>query len=162
MTAAAETGGASACGHRAWAPLAPVWAAPVLAAAVLVGTGGCGGPVRRAIAGRVTLDGRPLDEAVVMFVPLDAGGRKTGGQIAAGRYAVPRDVGVLPGRYRVEIADDPPLDSAVPLEKRPSRPRRQVPPAYSVASSLSIEITADGPAEFDFELTSKLASSGTP
>jgi hypothetical protein len=157
MTAAAEIGGATARGHPVWAPLAPV-----LAAAVLVGTGGCGGPVRRAVAGRVTLDGRPLDEAVVMFMPLGEGGLKTGGPITAGRYAVPRDVGVLPGRYRVEIADDPPIEAAVPPEKRRSRPRRQVPPAYSAASPLTIEITADGPAEFDFELTSKPTSSRTP
>ena len=157
MTVAIPIPDATSAGHAFWAPLAPI-----VVAAVLVGAGGCGGSVRRAVAGHITLDGRPLGEAVVMFVPLDEGGRKTGGQITDGRYAVPQDVGVLPGRYRVEIADDPPIEMTGPAEKRPSRPTRQVPPAYSVASPLTIEITADGPAEFDFELTSKPTSSRKP
>jgi len=157
MRVAATNRGATAGGHLAWAPLAPV-----LAAAVLFGASGCGGPVRRAVAGSVTLNGRPLDGAVILFVPLAAGGRKTGGPISAGRYAFPQEVGLLPGRYRVEIVDDPPLDQAARPDKNSSRPGPTVPVAYSVASPLSIEITADGSAEFDFQLTTKPTPSGNP
>ena len=127
----------------------------LLVTAVLVGNTGCGGPVRRAVAGGVTLDGQPLDEAVIVFVPLDAGGRKTGGPIAAGRFAMSRDVGLLPGRYRVEVTDDPPIDPAMRPDRVKPRPRRQLPVAYSVASPLTVEVTADGPAEFEFQLTMK-------
>jgi hypothetical protein len=129
--------------------------AALLAAVVGLGLSGCGSSVRRAVAGGVTLDGQPLDEAVIVFVPLDAGGRKTGGPIAAGRYAMSRDVGLLPGRYRVEVADDPPIDPAMRPDRVKPRPRRQLPVAYSVASPLTVEVTADGPAEFDFQLTMK-------
>lgn len=129
-------------------------------AAVLVSSTGCGGPVRRAVAGSVTLDGQPLDEAVILFVPLDAGGRKTGGPIAAGRYAVGKDVGLLPGRYRVEVADDPPIDFALRPEHVKPRPRRTLPFLYSTSSPLAVEVTADGPVVFSFDLSSK--PSATP
>jgi hypothetical protein len=129
----------------------------LLATAVLVATTGCGGPVRRAVAGSVTIDGRPLDEAVILFVPLDGDGRKTGGRIEAGRYELARDVGLLPGRYRVEVADDPPIDPGMRPDRQQPRPRRKLPVAYSTASPLAVEVTADGPAEFDFELTVKAA-----
>lgn len=129
--------------------------AALLAAVVGLGLSGCGGPVRRAVTGHVMLDGQPLDEAVILFVPLDAGGRKTGGRIETGRYALSKDVGLLPGRYRVEVADDPPIDPAMRPDRVKPRPRRQLPVAYSVASPLTVEVTADGPAEFEFQLTIK-------
>ena len=116
---------------------------------------GCGGPVRRAVAGAVTLDGRPLDEAVILFVPIDAGGRKSGGPIVAGRYEVREDVGLPPGRYRVEIADDPPIDPAMRPGQIKPQPRRNLPVVYSTSSPLAIEVTADGAADFSFDLSSK-------
>jgi hypothetical protein len=128
-------------------------------AAVMSSTG-CGGPVRRAVAGSVTLDGLPLDEAVILFVPLDAGGRKSGGPIAAGRYEMGEDVGLLPGRYRVEVTADPPIDPSMrPGQVRPQA-RRKLPVVYSTSSPLAIEVTADGPVDFSFDLSSKPV--GTP
>ena len=138
-------------GRPRWTPLAPVLAAAIVSA-------GCGGPVRRAVAGAVTLDGRPLDEAVVLFVPLDAGGRKTGAPIAAGRYAVPREVGLLPGRYRVEIAADPPIDPAMRPDQVRQQARRRLPVSYSTSSPLTVEVAANGSTDFDFELVSKPAA----
>jgi hypothetical protein len=123
-------------------------------ACVVMASAGCGGPVRRAVAGGVMLDGQPLDEAVIVFVPLDAGGRKTGGGIAAGRYAVPQEWGLLPGRYRVEIVDDPPLDPAMRPGQGKSRPRRKTPVLYSTSSPLTIEVGAEGSTDFDFNLFS--------
>jgi hypothetical protein len=127
----------------------------LLTVAAVMSSAGCGGPVRRAVAGSVTLDGQPLEEALILFVPLDAGGRKTGGPIAAGRYEMGKEVGLLPGRYRVEVADDPPIDPGMRPDRVQPLPRRQLPVAYSVASRLTVEVTADGPAEFDFQLTMK-------
>lgn len=124
-----------------------------LAAAIF--SAGCGGPVRRAVAGSVTLDGRPLDEAVILFVPLDAGGRKSGGPIVAGRYEVREDVGLPPGRYRVEIADDPPIDPAMRPGQMKPQPRRNLPVVYSTSSPLAIDVTADGAADFSFALSTK-------
>jgi hypothetical protein len=109
----------------------------------------------------VTLEGKPLDEAVIMFIPLDISAGKTGAAVKQGRYAVPRDVGLLPGRYLVEIADDPPIDhAAMGKAPQPSPARRSLPVHYSVASPLTIEVVPSGPTEFDFPLTSKPL--GTP
>jgi hypothetical protein len=142
----------AASGHASWLALAPVLTV------VLMSSAGCGGPVRRAVAGAVTLDGRPLDEAVVLFVPLAAGGRKTGAPIAAGRYAVPQDVGLFPGRYRVEIADDPPIDPAMRPDQVRQQARRRLPVSYSTSSPLTVEVAANGSTDFDFELFSKPAA----
>lgn len=139
-------------GRLRWTLLAPALAV------VLMNSAGCGRPVRRAVAGAVTLDGQPLEEAVVLFVPLDAGGRKTGAPIAAGRYAVPRDVGLLPGRYRVEITDDPPIDPAMRPDQVRQQARRRLPVSYSTSSPLAVEVTANGSTDFDFELVSKPGS----
>jgi len=148
--------GWQACTPTGSAVVRPVVAALVAGAALAAA--GCGGPVRRAVAGRVTIDGQPLDEAVIMFVPLDADGRKTGGPILAGRYAMSKDVGLLPGRYRVEITDDPPIDPAMRPGPSQPRSRRRLPIAYSTASPLVVEIMAGGEAEFDFNLTSRPAA----
>lgn len=144
------------CGPGKSALVGPAVAA--LVAGVALAAAGCGGPARRAVAGGVTIDGQPLDEAVIMFVPLDAGMSKTGAKVVAGRYEVARDVGLLPGRYRVEISDDPPIDPA--MRPGPSQPRRrrQLPIAYSIASPLAVEVAAGGETEFDFNLTSQPAA----
>lgn len=136
-------------------------AAAAVGLATMLGGVGCGGPDKRAVSGSVTLEGKPLDEAVIMFVPIDIQAGKTGAAIKQGRYEVPRDVGLLPGRYRVEIADDPPIDHAHrnPTSK-PLASRRRLPVHYSVASPLAIDVAPGGPTEFDFPLTSK--PSGTP
>ena len=131
-------------------------AAVALGLVTVLGVSGCGGPAKRAVSGSVTLDGKPLDEAVIMFVPLDVQAAKTGAAITAGRYDVARDVGLFPGRYRVEIADDPPLDGAHQAPARKAPPRRPFLMVYaSVASPLSVEITPDGETVFDFALSSK-------
>ncbi len=131
-------------------------AAAALGIATVIAANGCGGPARRAIAGSVTLDGRPLDEAVIMFVPLAVPGSKTGAAVTAGRYEVPSEVGVLPGRYRVEIADNPPIDSWHGPGRSSVPARRTLPVAYSsTASPLAIDIAASGQVVFDFALTTQ-------
>jgi hypothetical protein len=111
---------------------------------VVMLTAGCGGPAVHAVSGQVTLDDQPLDEAVIMFVPLEGNSRKTGGRIEAGRYAVPRDVGLAAGRYRVEIVDDPPIDS----HARPGRAlppaRRRLPVLFATDSPLVVELVPGG------------------
>jgi hypothetical protein len=148
MTAAALVTVATPAGRVTLTPLAPV----LLAVALMTSTG-CSGPVRRAVAGGVTLEGQPLDEAVIVFVPLDVATGKTGAMVVAGRYEIAKDVGLPPGRYRVEITDDPPIDQSMRSDQARPRFRRQLPIAYSVTSPLTVDVTADGPTEFDFQLT---------
>ena len=59
---------------------------------------------RAAISGRVTLDGTPIEEGSILFVPVEgAAGNVAGGPIKDGRYKLPPNAGAFVGRNRVEI-----------------------------------------------------------
>jgi len=108
---------------------------------------GCG-KSPQAISGHVTLDGEPLSEAAIQFVPKFAGVRKTSCEVQHGGYRLPHENGLVPGEYRVDFIDLPPLTHA-PKQRRP------FPLRYSENSPLSITVEQDGPRTFDFELTSQ-------
>jgi hypothetical protein len=118
---------------------------------------GCQREQPRGIVGAVTLDGKPLDEAVILFVPLEPGQKKTGAPIVDGRYELAKEVGILPGNYRVEVADNPPLNAAThrdAMQRKSSR--RPFPHRYSTDSPLTLELTRDDDNEFNFELESRV------
>jgi hypothetical protein len=90
---------------------------PFAAAAVsfllLVPTG-CGSSdslPREAVSGSVSLDRKPLETGMITFLPADASVPTQGGSpIVGGRYEIPRDQGLVPGKYKVVIssgADEP-------------------------------------------------------
>jgi len=58
---------------------------------------------RQAVAGKVTLDGKPLKGGTVLFEALD--GQDTGGMgaIKDGQYSIPRENGLKAGKYRVRV-----------------------------------------------------------
>jgi hypothetical protein len=122
---------------------------------------GCS-PAAVSVNGSVTVDGQPLDEAAIVFVPLKQGRSKTGATVVKGHYALPAHDGLLPGTYRVEIVDNPPLDyanhhpAAAAGTTAVTKKRRHLPPRYSHKSPLRIVVPAEGarttPIEADFEL----------
>ncbi len=120
---------------------------------------GCA-PPPVSVEGAVTLDGTPVNEAVVMFIPLDYGHQKTGALITEGNFSLPAKDGLLPGKYRVEIVDAPPLTS-VPHDPVAAaqylKKRRLLPPRYAHQSPFEIEIAAgaQSPVSADYKLTSK-------
>jgi hypothetical protein len=130
----------------------------MVAAACLAGCGesGRGG---LEVTGLVTLDGQPMQEGSVVFVPL-ASGHKTAGKITAGQFRIPASDGPIPGSYRVEVyapdASPVPLDD--PLAYAQSAPR--LPPANPVASrfntqsELTAEVAAGRDNQFTFEVQS--------
>lgn len=80
----------------------------VLGCCGILALAGCGeGPVggpRAAVRGEVTLDGQPLEQGSIMFLPAaGTSGQVTGGPILAGRYSIPAEEGVAVGVNRVEI-----------------------------------------------------------
>lgn len=136
---------------------------------------GCAPPTS-AVSGQVTLDGRPLDEAVIVFVPLEAGARKTGGEVVAGRYELSARDGLRPARYRVELVDQPAIDfpaaeaahrahadklkagatktgsaAAAQAHARALKRRRELPARYAIDSPLAIEFVP-GRTTYDFAL----------
>ena len=113
---------------------------------------GCGsGPPLGTVSGRITLDGQPIAQGNLQFVPQDASqGPTTGTPIVDGRYvaeAVPR------GKLRV-------LPTAIKetgkmiKEYSSSRPEvvNLIPEKYR--AGISIEVTGDNPSQ-DFALKSR-------
>lgn len=114
---------------------------------------GCGGATKYGADGTVTLDGQPLSEARILFVPMAEGRKKTGCLVKGGAFRLLADVGLLPGRYQVQIVDDPPdVDPNRPAAER--EPRRLLPEVYATATPLQVEVDEHGAGEFDFELSS--------
>src|SRR5438552_12289401 len=80
----------------------------VLLMIVLPGTFGCGPAAdphgRLGLKGTVTFQGQPLDLGSIRFLPLENQELNAGALIRHGKYEVPREQGLLPGTYRVEIS----------------------------------------------------------
>jgi hypothetical protein len=52
----------------------------------------------------VTIDGAPLPDGSIDFIPVDArAAQPAGARIDQGEYAIAADQGLLPGEYRVQI-----------------------------------------------------------
>jgi len=139
--------------HRGW------WVV-VLSTALGV-QAGCGpsNPLgRKAISGTVTLDSAPLASGSIEFTPL-GGGVSSGAVIEAGKYQIPAESGLPPGKYRVSIVDNPPAaplpPGHMPGDDLPPQPKPRVPPSWNQNSTHEIEVTQQGPNRFDFSISTK-------
>jgi hypothetical protein len=127
---------------------------------VLVWGAGCGlddSGGRRAISGVVTFDGQPLDNGVIRLEPRSASeaGMAVGATIRRGVFALARQDGPTPGTYRVRIYSSsgvqaPPAEGQSENTRRPMVER--LPAAYNEGSELQVDVTADGPNHFRFDL----------
>ncbi len=90
-----------------------------------------------------------------MFVPLDIATKKTSGVVTSGKYQIPEDIGLLPGNYRVEVLDDPPLHAPSGSGNQSAAHRRRFPRHYGHESLLRAEIPKDNSAsemQLNFDL----------
>ncbi|MBP88134.1 MAG: hypothetical protein CMJ64_15680 [Planctomycetaceae bacterium] len=115
---------------------------------------GCGGRSAPSVAGTVTLDGAPLGEALVSFMPAN---KELSAAIAStdleGQYTLEQGVeGVVEGTYTVHITTYRPaiteIDPPIPGIKE------KVPAGYNVRSTLNAEVSS-GENVLDFPLDSK-------
>src|SRR5205809_6737048 len=81
--------------------LLPVVSLSVIAFAGLTGCGNADG--KRAVSGSVQFQGKPLDQGTISFYPLDSPKPGAEALITAGRYSIPADQGLLPGKYVVRL-----------------------------------------------------------
>lgn len=132
-----------------------------LALAILAaGAPGCGGPPadRFPVAGRVTLDGRPLESGAITFLPSGAG-PAVGAPIAAGAYRLEAAEGPAPGSYRVEIDSVRPTGRTVRDLDNPAISSEEtqniIPPAFNRQSRVVVEVKPNDENAFDFDVTSK-------
>jgi hypothetical protein len=99
---------------------------PVVWVALLLAGVGCGRDLhdRQELTGTVILDGQPLEDGSIQFLPIEASSPwRAGATIVGGNYRVPRDQGLPPGNYRVLISApvDPDATALTPeqlFEKR--------------------------------------------
>ena len=135
-----------------------VWAGVL--AALLCGCGGNSGPDLEDVSGTVTLDGEPLPEATVRFLPESDGTAEyvrpaTGVTDSSGWYSLSysssRD-GALPGKYRVAITTyrEGGYDEDEEGNPIPGAPEK-VPSAYNSETTLTVTVPSDS---YDFELKS--------
>jgi hypothetical protein len=115
---------------------------------------GCGGPTGPEVTGSVTLDGDPLGEATISFLPEN---RELAPLITStdleGKYTLERGVdGVAEGTYTVRITTYRPaiteIDPPIPGVKE------KVPAKYNVQTTLNAEVSS-GENVHDFPLDSK-------
>lgn len=114
---------------------------------------------RLAVSGEVTLDGAPLDAGSIRFT--STGTEQlfaSGAMILNGEFHIPREKGLPPGTYRVEISSPdttapPVVYKGVPGEPMlpPTSPER-IPPEYNSKSRHTIELAADGDNDFKFDI----------
>jgi hypothetical protein len=130
----------------------------LLGASALALLGGCGDPRnRQEVTGEVKLKGQPVQDGIIHFTPLDGQETGDGAQILKGKYRIPKDKGLSPGKYKVAIyagdgrsgagdaSPDSPHAGAQPLSER-------IPPEYNQESRIVKEVTKGGPNKFDFDI----------
>jgi len=157
--------------YEAGTPRCPGWQLRVILFLCLGGLplgAGCGDANklgRLGISGRVTLDGQPLDAGTIEFSPKDPLGVSTGGTIVDGAYRIAAAAGVPAGKYVVRItsprdnvAADQPEELLPPGPQQRQGPRQpppateRVPAEYNTKSKQIVEVTKQGPNQFDFAI----------
>jgi hypothetical protein len=135
----------------------------VLAAAGCLGQGGA------EVEGRVTVDGAPLPDAEVRFVPGGGGRNASAFTDAEGRYRLPAGKdGVAAGTHRVTITDlqamadlttgglPPQVGEGAAAPQAPGAKRRRFPVAYGDPTSTPLQVVVKGGKQtFDFALTTQ-------
>ncbi|WP_165246377.1 hypothetical protein [Paludisphaera soli] len=142
-------------------PRAFAWSA----AAAAIFAAGCSegsydGLDRKAVYGKVTLDGAPLTKGAITFDPAEgqAGAVGSGGAVIDGAYSIDAAQGPTPGKYKVSIRSaggDAPAEKAAPGMPPKKAAPDPIPKQYNAASTLTAEVGPGGSTEANFELTTK-------
>jgi hypothetical protein len=112
------------------------------------------------LSGVVSLDGRPIENGSIRFLPVAGDGLASGCVITAGRYRIPLAKGLPPGKYRVQIsaADQRGIDPHAPPPKmgEEGAPLKElVPEKYNARTELQVEVKSGGRNVFDFAMNSR-------
>jgi hypothetical protein len=123
---------------------------------------GCGkkGPHRAAVSGHVTLDGQPISQGVIQFLPTQGTtGPEAGGVITDGQYDIPQQRGPVVGKARVELRAS--KKTGRKIQDPTGRPgtltdeyKEMLPPDFNTNSSLVREIK-DDVNKLDFDIRTK-------
>jgi hypothetical protein len=138
-----------------WPRLFRYAAVPVVAAALA----GCwrSSSGRVEVSGAVKLQGQPLRDGSIRFVPLDGQDTVSGAPVVNGTYSVPRQNGLRPGKYLVQLTSgDGPTpaneDAAAPGGSANVVSADRIPEDWNVRSKQQIEVRPHAGNRFDFEV----------
>jgi hypothetical protein len=119
---------------------------------------GCADPKnRQQITGEVVFKGQPVEDGIINFAPMDGQATGEGAHIEKGKYRIPREKGLSPGKYTVRIfagngqsgAGDASPDSPNAGQKQSLE---RIPAAYNDHSTVIKEVTNGGSNNFDFNI----------
>src|SRR5438874_7455269 len=114
---------------------------------------GCGAGAGASVSGKVTLDGSPLDDATITFVPTVGGQRQAAWtMIKGGQYAIAAKDGLGTRQFRVEIRALRTLSEKTNQNDPTLVPAKEIVPGkYNSKSELVVDIKP-GANTADFEL----------
>lgn len=122
----------------------------------LVGCGGQGVDGRYPLNGTVTFQGKPLDKGTIEFSTTDRS-QLTGATIENGKYSVPAEQGLKPGKYTVRIsATEEAATGGAPPPPGPENAnqvaKERIPEAYNLDSKITVDVKESGANKFDFDI----------
>jgi len=137
----------------------------ILIVAYLIGTSGCGNENklgRRAVSGKITFAGKPLDYGSIEFHPEQTQGVSAGGVVSEdGSYSISEAKGLPPGMYVVSVYSSyAKSETGGPVHMGPGHEddiiqEERIPPEFNIDSKQIVEITPEGPNKFDFNIPVK-------
>jgi len=113
---------------------------------------------REAVSGTITLDGKPLDQGVISFIPYDPDApTRASAAIENGSYAIPKAQGLAPGKYKVAISSP---DGKTPAATPDALPgpsgnfasKQRIPDKFNEKSTLEVEVKQGTSNKFDFTI----------
>lgn len=126
----------------------------------LVGCGSADSLPRESVSGSIAVEGKPLSTGLITFLPSDPDvPTQGGGAIINGKYSIPRDQGLVPGKYKVVVSstNNKPETVVDKTNNMPGMPpilaKEAIPSQYNQKSLLTAEVTAGGKNVFEFNLT---------
>jgi hypothetical protein len=125
----------------------------------LFAVAGCGEEKTAPVSGSVRLDGQPIVEGAIQFIPIDGTtGPSTGGTISNGHYNIPRAKGAAIGHNRVELRAFKKSNRKIQDPTQPAGATTEewvpaIPPEYNSSSKLVREIKrGDNVLDFDINV----------
>ena len=139
------------------------WLIVMLGVGLAVVSSGCGpaNPLgRKAVEGSVTLNGAPVLQGGINFVPIDGQVTSSGAMILDGKYSIGTPYGIADGKYLVRINGiDPSSIRDLHANHIPGndhvKAEEIIPAEWNIDSDKTIEVSGKAPVTFDFEITSE-------
>jgi hypothetical protein len=124
----------------------------VLVPAIVL-AGGCGGLKRVPVKGKVTYDGKPVEEGEITFIPQSKDvGPASGSHIKDGNYECSGKGAVLVGKCKVQITGT----RVAKVKQDPNLPfvpkDQYIPEKYNKKTTLEFDVPESGPVEKNFDL----------